>query len=263
MCPDMKYWFVFIDSQLVVLPQADGSCIVPFSETPPRQLLPKRLPLQVASSDKTEMWTYETEMPEGGLPDELEAVELRSTFGRLSAEMFAKAGKCREMLYWDSNTIYCGKCGGKMKLHTENSKCCTACGTEVWPQLATAVICLIEKGDEILLVRTHQFRKDYYGLVAGFVETGEKLEDAVRREAAEETGIRIKNIRYFGSQPWPYPCGLMVGYTAEYDGGDIRLQTSELADGRWFRASELPRIPDKASIARRLIDCWLEKQGVK
>jgi NAD+ diphosphatase len=112
---------------------------------------------------------------------------------------------------------------------------------------------------EVLLVRAKNFRRPHHGLVAGFLETGESLVDAVRREVREETGIEIKNIRYFDSQPWPYPFGLMVGFTADYDGGKIHLQRSELSKGAWFDKDHLPHIPEKLSIARQLIDAWLEE----
>ena len=130
----------------------------------------------------------------------------------------------------------------------------------LWPQLATAVITLIRRGDEALLVRGKNFKSDFYGLVAGFVETGETLEEAVAREAMEETSLVIGNIQYFGSQPWPYPCGLMVGFTADYISGEVHLQRSELAKGGWFRKDNLPKIPEKLSIARKLIDAWIEKE---
>ena len=107
------------------------------------------------------------------------------------------------------------------------------------------------------MVQSKNFRADYMGLVAGFVETGETLEQCVAREVMEETNIRIKNIRYYGSQPWPYPCGLMVGFVAEYEGGEMELQTSELNKGGWFGANNLPPVPGKVSLARRLIDAWL------
>ena len=138
------------------------------------------------------------------------------------------------------------------------SKRCTQCGKEVWPQLATAVIVLVSRGDEVLLVHAKNFRGDFYGLVAGFVETGETLEEAVCREVMEETGLTIKNLHYYGSQPWPYPCGLMVGFLAEYDNGDIHLQRSELSRGAWFNRHHLPQIPEKLSIARQIIDYWLD-----
>ena len=135
---------------------------------------------------------------------------------------------------------------------------CTECGKEVWPQLATAIIVLIHKGDEVLLVHARNFKSNFMGLVAGFVETGETLEEAVHREVKEETNLEITNLRYFSSQPWPYPCGLMVGFNADYVSGEIKLQTSELARGAWFRKDNLPTIPEKLSIARKLIDAWLE-----
>lgn len=137
---------------------------------------------------------------------------LRASYDVLPRELYLKAGKGAEILYWDKNTKFCGVCGAPMKLHTDISKRCTNCGKEVWPQLATAIIVLVRRGDSILLVHAHNLRGKYYGLVAGFVETGETLEECVRRELMEETGVTVKNIRYFGSQPWPYPCGLMIGF---------------------------------------------------
>ena len=207
----------------------------------------------------------------------LEMHSLRSTFGLLAPQEYVLAGKAAELIYWDSNTKYCGCCGAPMRLHTSISKRCTNCGKEVWPQLATAVIVRITRrlpsaagdiarrggAEAILLVRANNFRGNHYGLVAGFVETGETLEEAVRREVREETGLEIANLRYFGSQPWPYPCGLMVGFTADYASGEIRLQRAELATGDWFMPDNMPPIPDKAGIARALIDDWLGGQAVE
>lgn len=193
-------------------------------------------------------------------------VGLRASFDLLPAELYAMAGKAREILYWDACTKFCGVCGAPMRLHTDISKRCTNCGKEVWPQLATAIIVAVTRKNpgtgerEILLVQARNFRGDYLGLVAGFVETGETLEECVHREVMEETGIRIRHIRYRHSQPWPYPCGLMVGFTAEYDGGELRLQRSELNKGGWYTRRQLPPIPGKVSLARRLIDEWLEEE---
>lgn len=185
---------------------------------------------------------------------------LRQSYYKLSHEDYLKAGKCHELLYWDQKTKFCGVCGGPMRFDTDISKKCEHCGKEVWPQLATAVIVLVRKDKEVLLVHAKNFRTDFYGLVAGFVETGETLEEAVHREVMEETGLHIKNLKYFASQPWPYPCGLMVGFIADYDGGKIHLQRSELSKGSWFDKDHLPQIPEKLSIARQLIDHWLEEQ---
>ena len=192
--------------------------------------------------------------------ENLQMVGLRQSYDVLSPEMYQLAGKCAELVYWDQNSRYCGCCGAPMRWQTEISKQCTECGKELWPQLQTAIIVRVTRGDggkreevggrgdEVLLVRAHNFRGSYYGLVAGFVETGETL----------EAHIRVRNIRYFASQPWPYPAGLMVGFTAEYESGELRLQRSELAGGGWFRRDELPNIPGPVSLARRLIDAWLK-----
>ena len=145
-----------------------------------------------------------------------------------------------------------------MKLHTDISKRCEHCGKEVWPQVAPAVIVRITRGsDEILMARARNFRSDFYGLIAGFVETGETLEEAVVREVKEETGLEVTNIRYFDSQPWPYPSGLMVGFTADYAGGQIHIQHEELQNVAWFNRDHLPKLPEPLSIARHLIDDWL------
>ena len=148
-----------------------------------------------------------------------------------------------------------------MHFHTDISKRCEMCGKEVWPQLATAIIVRITRdNNDILLARGRNFRSDFYGLIAGFVETGETLEQAVQREVKEETGLSVKNIRYFDSQPWPFPSGLMVGFTAEYAGGELHLQREELKKAGWFNKTNLPNLPEKLSIARRLIDAWLEQE---
>lgn len=190
--------------------------------------------------------------------EKFEMCGLRQSFYKLSQPLYLKAGKCQELLYWDQNTQFCGVCGSPMQMDTDISKRCPNCGKTVWPQLATAIIVLINRGDDLLLVHAKNFKTDFYGCIAGFVETGESLEEAVVREVAEETAITIKNLRYFKSQPWPYPCGLMVGFFAEYESGELKLQESELSRGNWFNKNSLPTIPEKLSLARMLIDKWLE-----
>ena len=188
-------------------------------------------------------------------------VGLRECFSILPPPLYKLAGKARELLYWHSTTRYCGLCGGPMEWHTDISKRCTHCGKEIWPSPAAAVIVAVTRneGREILLVQSKNFKRDYMGLVAGFVETGETLEDAVRREVREETGLEIRNLRYFDSQPWPFPNVLMAGFTAEYAGGTLELQRSELRKGGWFDRDHMPEIPGRVSLARRLIDHWLEQ----
>lgn len=187
-------------------------------------------------------------------------VGLRQSYETLSRSEYQIAGKGAELVYWDRNTRYCGMCGAPLKWLTPISKQCPECKKEWWPSLAIAIIVRVDRGDEILMVQARSFRDKHYGLVAGFVETGETLEECVHREVKEETGIEIENVHYFGSQPWPYPCGLMVGFTARYAKGDLALQKEELNDGGWFGKNNLPELPGKASIARELVEDWLNKQ---
>lgn len=193
----------------------------------------------------------------------LQMVGLRKTYAILNEHDYQLAGKGAELLYWDQATRYCGCCGSPTRWMTDISKRCPECGKEWWPSVSTAIIVRITRetpdGSSILLVHAKNFRRPFHGLVAGFLETGESLEQCVEREVREETGLQIKNLRYFASQPWPYPFGLMVGFTADYAGGEVHLQKEELSQGGWFTRDNMPPIPDKASIARQLIDDWLEQ----
>ena len=254
-----KYWFVFCKTDVMLEKNGDGTYTIPLSEECPITLKEWQTPHRITPMDDgTEVRTVSIDAPITN-QERYEMCGLRPSFYKLSKELYLKAGKCQEILYWDKNTQFCGVCGAPMKLHTDISKRCTNCGKEVWPQLATAIIVLIHRGDDVLLVHARNFKGDFYGLVAGFVETGETLEEAVRREVMEETGLTITNRRYFGSQPWPYPCGLMVGFNADYVSGEVHLQRSELSKGAWFNKNNLPTIPEKLSIARKLLDNWLNE----
>lgn len=185
-------------------------------------------------------------------------VDLRESYYLVSETIYRWAGKASELLYFDRQHGYCGVCGSPMEWSSIISKRCSCCGQEIWPKLSTAIIVLVHRGDEALLVKAKSFRRNYHGLVAGFVETGESLEECVEREVREETGLRISNIRYFGSQPWPYPMGLMVGFHADYVGGEIALLDGELSEAQFFTRDNIPAIPGKMSMARMLIDDWLQ-----
>jgi NAD+ diphosphatase len=253
-----KFWFIFCKSDILLEKLSDGTYTIPLEEEPPVETKPWTTIHNITPfEDGTEVKTFCIDAPVTDNP-KYEMCGLRPSYYKIDYNLYLKAGKCQEILYWDSNTQYCGVCGGQMKMHTDISKRCSECGKEIWPQLATAVIVLIHRGEEVLLVHANNFRGNFYGLVAGFVETGENLEEAVRREVMEETGLQIRNLHYYGSQPWPYPCGLMVGFYADYESGTIKLQRSELGGGGWYHKDHLPQIPEKLSIARKLIDHWLE-----
>ncbi len=250
------YWFIFCKDELLLQKEDDGRYGIPFSEDPPVRLEEWHTIHRITPLDGKECRAVRIDMPVAA-DAHWATAGLRASYHMLPRAFYLKAGKAAEILYWDQNTKFCGVCGAPMRKHTDISKRCTNCGKEVWPQLATAIIVLVRRGDSILMVHPHNLKGDYYGLVAGFVETGETLEECVRRELMEETGVRVTNIRYFGSQPWPYPCGLMVGFHADYVEGEVHLQRSEIARGGWFSRDNLPAIPGKESMARMLIDAWL------
>ena len=247
-----RYYFVFCKDELMLERQPDGTYTIPLQEEPPTEVKPWTTIMNITPLDDIEVKAYSIDTPPTSTLSPLtshlyEMCPLRQSYYKLPHPLYLKAGKCAELLYWDRNTKFCGVCGGHMHFHTDISKRCEMCGKEVWPQLATAVIVLIRKGkDEILLARGRNFRSEFYGLIAGFVETGETLEEAVKREVMEET--------------WPYPSGLMVGFTADYESGEIHVQREELKKAGWFHRTNLPTIPEKLSIARRLIDHWLDEE---
>lgn len=248
-------YFIFCKDELLLTDRNE----VPTGNEPPITLEPWQKLHRLPCLNDMPCFTARIDAPV--VVEGLKMMGLRATFDVLPKSVYQMAGKAHEILYWNSNTKFCGVCGAPMKLHTDISKRCTNCGKEVWPTPATAIIVAITRNNnqEILLVQSKNFRSDYMGLVAGFLETGETLEECVRREVMEETHLRIKNLKYFSSQPWPYPCGLMVGFTAEYDSGELHLQTSELRKGGWFRHDQLPEIPGKVSLARQLIDHWRDQ----
>ena len=251
----MTHWFVFNKSRLLLQELPDNKFAIPHAADVPMPLSDNTSPVQVSSNpdNETSVVAYSTDHP---APAGYTFYDLRQSYFVLSDADYQLAGKCHELVYWDQRTRYCGHCGTPQILQEGLYKECPSCHQLSWPQLSTAIIVLISRGNEVLLVRSKDFRGNYYGLVAGFVETGESLEEAVIREVKEETSLTIRNLRYFGSQPWPYPSGLMVGFTAEYADGELHLQASELSEGGWFNYNQLPEIPQKMSIARRLIDHW-------
>lgn len=198
------------------------------------------------------------------LPERTEAPEgmafhgLRALFSRLDDALFAVAGRAVQIVDWDRDHRYCGRCATATEDHpTERSKQCPACGLAAYPRLAPAVIVLVTRGDEVLLARSPKFPPGMYSTLAGFVEPGETLEEAVVREIEEEVGVTVCNIRYFASQPWPFPNSLMIGFTARHRSGEIAIHEEEIESAGWFAAETLPRIPPKISIARALIDSFV------
>lgn len=250
--------FIFYNDRLLLKKDAEGRCRVPDEA----ELAPDERPDEGAC--------HEVLLPNGrtirtaAIDQPLEEDErrvmvgLRASFERVTLAEYKAAGKAFQILWWDRHSRFCPVCGTPTEQRAPIMKRCPACGYEIYPPISTAIIVLIRRGkDEVLLVHARNFRGTFYGLVAGFLEPGETLEQCVEREVREETGLSISHIRYFDSQPWPYPSGLMVGFTADYAGGSIKLQDDELSAGAFYHRDHLPELPQKLSIARRLIDHWL------
>ena len=204
---------------------------------------------------------YEAECaPDVEAPEGMSFEGLRPLFGHLDEGFFQLAGRALQIMEWDRTHQFCSRCGRPSRdKEDETAKICDSCGFVSFPVVSPAIIVAVSRGKEILLARASRFPQNTYSVLAGFVEPGESLEECVRREVREEVGVEVKNIRYFGSQPWPFPNSLMIGFTADYAGGEIRTDGREILDAGWFRAGSFPQIPGKISIARRLIDHFLAR----
>lgn len=188
---------------------------------------------------------------------------LRALFDRIPGELFRVAGTALQKVEWLRTHGFCSRCGHATERHpVHQAMVCPSCGHLHFPRLAPAVIVLVERGREMLLARSPGFPEGVYSTVAGFVEPGESLEEAVHREIREEVGVEVADLRYFGSQPWPFPHSLMIGFVARWAGGEIRVDGDEIEDARWFTPEDLPpRLPTQVSIARRLVDDFLARAG--
>jgi NAD+ diphosphatase len=264
------YWFIFNKFRMLV-EAAQPEYKIPLIKDPgDLGLSPVRSQyLGYLKRGKEAIQCYSAEVAEDTRnPDGLEFLGLRKLFGNVDDEMLALAGRAVQIKEWDRTHQYCGQCGSIVnKLDHERAKKCPQCGLTTYPRLSPAIIVSVERpsgtgqGSELLLARNHRHPRGFFSVLAGFVEPGESLEACVRREICEEVGIEVKNIRYFGSQPWPFPNSLMIAFTAEYASGDIQLEEEELAEAGWFPADDLPPVPPRVSIARQMIDAFAQKNS--
>ena len=254
------WWFVFREDDLLIEPESSQTkvpCLLDVAEL--------KFPIlgehYVGRLDGHHCYAVDvakgTTAPEGMIFE-----GLRQIFGVMDEDLFLVAGRAAQIIHWDRTHQYCGRCGARTKIHSaERARKCPQCSLLHFPRLDPAIIVLVERGSEMLLARSRRFSTAMYSVLAGFVEPGETLEEAVIREVYEETGIGVKDIRYFWSQSWPFPHSLMIGFTATYASGEITMGDGENVDAGWFTADNLPSLPSKMSIARKLIDWFLEKQG--
>jgi NAD+ diphosphatase len=197
------------------------------------------------------------------LPEGMVVYSVRDLHGRIPDEDLAIAAYAVRMIASVTANRICGRCGTKtVPVLTERAKKCPSCGLVIYPRISPAIIVLIIRGDEILLARSPRFPAGMHSVIAGFVEPGETLEHAVHREIKEEVGITVKNLRYFASEPWPFPDSLMIAFEAEYAAGEITIDNNEIVSAGWFGRDNLPQLPSPMSISRALIDQWTGRRGL-
>lgn len=200
--------------------------------------------------------------PEVEAPEGMEFRELRGLIGEVDEEFFWMAGRAKQIVGWNRTHRFCGRCGARTVMSdVELAMECPVCGLISYPRISPAAIMLVTHENKMLLARSPHFPPGRYSTLAGFVEPGESIEQTVRREVREEVGVEVGNIRYFGSQSWPFPNSLMLGFIAEYAGGEIHRDPEEIEDARWFSADDLPVLPPRLTIARQMIEAFVQENG--
>jgi len=248
---DLSYWLIRCGNQVLISFDEQGNEVFPrayaedFDDGTPR--------LKIGYLNGLSCFALETEQIPLHLSGELRPV--RSLFASAGPELFALAGRGTQMIDWEKNHRFCGHCATPTVMRgNEYGLECPACGLVAYPRISPAVMVLIERDNELMLARSPRFRPGVFSALAGFVEAGESLEECAVREVREEVGLEITNLRYFRSQSWPFPNSLMVAFFADYAGGEITPDPTEIEAAGWFARDALPPLPEPVSIARQLID---------
>lgn len=249
-------WFVFAGDSLLVREHESGAVLALRGELP----VPIDGP-SIALGEIDGRRCYAALADEASLDPSITRASLRSLHARLSTDAFAAASLAAQLTYFAANYRFCARCAGALAPTPQSrARTCTRCKHEWYPRVSPCAIVLVRDGDRLLMTRQARYPAGMYGLVAGFVEANESVEQCAARECLEECGVQLRNLRYFGSQPWPFPHQLMLGYVADYAGGELVVDTTELEDARWFHRDELPKLPTQISIARKLIDAFVERR---
>lgn len=250
-------WFAFYEGRILMIQDQHG-IMVPQIDKFSLLGIPAGEPHYLGELQGNHCFAVELQS-EDYLPPGYHLQDFRRLAIMVEPDLFMLAGRARQVLEWDRNHRFCGRCGeGTVSHEKDRAKVCPACGHAQYPRISPCIIVLITRGREVLLARSGSFPPGMFSTLAGFVEAGETLEMTVHREIREEVGVRVKNLKYMGSQPWPFPHSLMVGFHAEYDGGNIVLEDDEIVEADWFELDRLPNIPPSGSISRFLIDSYLQ-----
>jgi NAD+ diphosphatase len=256
--PAQRRWILVRDSSVFFLDDpASGTVLMP-DPLPAGLICASPVYLGICN----DLLYYAAEIPAGAIPpDGWRPSPVRELSGEVPENEMALASYAVRILDYDRSNAFCGRCGAETRsLTTERARICRSCSRIIYPRISPAIIVLIKKGDEILLARSPRFPPGVFSVIAGFNEPGENLEQTVHREVGEEVGITVRNLRYFGSEPWPFPDSLMIGFVADYAGGEIRIDNHEIEAASWFTQDTLPPFPSKTSISRALIDAWTRRE---
>lgn len=253
------YWFLFKDNKLMVCKERDNLTLPKWEDIYNLSVNLYNIQCMGAYCGHN---CHCGEVIEEIHEDNIDFVDLRTLSKSVEENTYILATKAILLLNWFKLNQYCGICGSKMykkDSESERAMVCSNCGNITWPRTSPAIIVAVTKGDKLLLAHNKQFTNGIYSIIAGFVEYGETFEECVKREVYEEVGIRVKNIKYFGSQPWPYPNSMMIGYTAEYAGGDIKVDGEEIIHADWYSKEEIPgKYRKSIGISSKLIGWFLE-----
>ena len=250
-------WFAFQGAQILVLRDERSASLPRAADLRDLGITPTRSQYLGVLG---EQHCFACELEEGSAPpDGMQWSGLRALFGAVDDSLFAIAGRAFQIVDWDRSHLFCGRCGTPTIVKSnERARECPSCKQVHYPRIAPAIMALVRRGRELLLARSPHFAPGMYSALAGFVEPGETLEQTLVREVREEVGIEVANVRYFASQPWPFPHSLMIAFNADYAGGEITPEPGEIEAAGWFTLDRLPQaLPSKISISRRLIDAAL------
>lgn len=255
---DEDMWFIYKDGKLMVKSNEEGIDLIRYKDIKKMNL---DLDYVQCMGGLDRINCFYAELRDASPSEGIKFMDLRSLMFFLDEDTFSIAAKGLLLLNWEKNNKFCGKCGFKMvrkESHTERALICPKCGFTTWPRTSPAIIVAVTKGDKLLLGHNKGFDEGMYSVIAGFVEMGENFEKCVKREVFEETGIKIKNIKYFGNQPWPFPNSMMIGFTAEYLEGEIKVDGEEITHADWFTKNEIPKYKVSKSIGSSLIEWFIK-----
>jgi NAD+ diphosphatase len=253
--PGPALWLLLRDGALLVRQNESGLSLIE-SDIDPRGSDTLSTPLYLGTWDGHPCWADDLGLT-ASLPEDTQIMPLRSLFGALPESAYLLAGYASQILHWRRTSGYCSVCGhATVAREGDWGRRCPDCGHVAYPQISPAVLILIYDDAGRILLGHKPGWGARYSILAGFAEPGESLEDCVRREVREEVNISVTDLAYAGSQPWPYPHQLMIGFTARYDGGEVQADAEELDDARWFTRDTLPELPSAVSLSRQMIEVW-------